>query len=516
MEAFWGLANGLGVALQPLPLAAVAAGVLIGVVAGALPGISFVNAMAICLPFTFLMSPLLAMMFLGGIYVGGVFGGSISSLLLNIPGDPDSVPSCWDGFPLARRDGPERALSIAITASAIGGLFSAIVLSFASPPFARFALTFDQPEFFATTVMGLACVLAIAKGNLLFSLLSLFIGMGIGSVGTDPLYGVTRLTFGLNTLDGGIDFVVVMIGLFAIGEVLETIAARGNPDYTVRDKAVMKVLGPRGIWNLRASIGRGTAIGCLIGVIPGGSAVMGAFVAYGIERQVNKRRDEFGTGVADGLAAPEASKNATTGTALIPLLALGIPSTAASAIMLAALMGHGVQPGPLLFQKNPEMLYAIFASFTLANVFMILVSVVIARLFGVIMRADPAIICAFIIVFSLVGAFAVRNNANDVYICIMFGIMGFFMRRFGMPTAPLVLGVILGPLAEGYFMTSMANYDNDLTIFFTRPKSGVLMALAFMFILWALAPELKHLFRRLARLAPPAEPLRRKSDGHKL
>src|SRR5687767_1646723 len=199
-------------------------GVLVGVIAGALPGISFVNAMAISLPFTYFMSPLVAMLFLGGIYVGGVFGGSISSLLLNIPGDPDSVPSCWDGFPLAQRDGPERALSIAITASAIGGLASALLLSFASPPFARFALTFDQPEFFAATVMGLVSVLAICQGNLLFALMSLFLGAAIGAVGTDPLYGVARLTFGAPLLENGIDFVVVMIGLFAIGEVLEYIA----------------------------------------------------------------------------------------------------------------------------------------------------------------------------------------------------------------------------------------------------------------------------------------------------
>ncbi len=188
----------------------------------------------------------------------------------------------------------------------------------------------------------------------------------------------------------------------------------------------MKVLRPREIWGLRASIARGTGIGSVIGVIPGGSAVMGALVAYGIERQVNPRRDEFGTGVPDGLAAPEASKNATTGTALIPLLSLGIPSTAASAIMLAALIGHGVQPGPMLYQKSPDMLYAIFASFTLANLFMILASVLVARGFGTLMRTNPAIICAFIIVFSLVGAFGVRNNIADVYICIAFGILGFY------------------------------------------------------------------------------------------
>jgi len=316
-------------------------------------------------------------------------------------------------------------------------------------------------------------------------------------MGTDPLYGVTRLTFGAGILESGIDFIVVMIGLFAIGEVLEVLASKESYDFTVRSKAVMKVLKLREIWALRAPIVRGTGIGCLIGVIPGGSAVMGALVAYGIERQVNPRRDEFGTGVAAGLAAPEASKNATTGTALIPLLSLGIPSTAAAAIMLAALVGHGVQPGPMLYQKSPEMLYAIFASFTLANVFMILVSVLVARGFGALMRTDPAIICAFIIVFGLVGAFGVRNNIADVYICIAFGIVGFYMRRFGFPTAPLVLGVILGPLGEGYFMTSMANYGDDWTVFFTRPKSGFLLAVAAGFVVWALWPEMRGLVRSL-------------------
>src|SRR5262245_13688205 len=303
MEAFWGLVNGLGVAVQPLPLLAVVAGVLIGVVAGALPGISFVNAMAICLPFTFLMSPLLAMMFLGGIYVGGVFGGSISSLLLNIPGDPDSLPSCWDGYPISRRDGPQRALSIAITASAVGGLFSAFLLAFASPPFARFALCFDQPEFFSATLLGLVSVLAIAKGQLAASLTSLFLGCAIGAIGTDPLYGVQRLTFGFDLLGNGIEFTVVMIGLFAIGEVLDYASQRQRPDFGVKEKARMGILGLRDLWALRASIGRGTGIGSVIGIIPGAGAAVGALVAYGIERQVNRRRDEFGTGVEDGLAA---------------------------------------------------------------------------------------------------------------------------------------------------------------------------------------------------------------------
>jgi putative tricarboxylic transport membrane protein len=491
------LLHGFVVAVQPLNLAVMLIGLVIGVVAGALPGISFVNAMAISLPFTYAMSPLVAMMFLGGIYVGGVFGGSISSLLVNIPGDPDSLPSCWDGFPISRRDGAQRALTIAITASAIGGLFSALLLTFASPPFARFALSFDQPEFFAATVMGLVSVLAIAQGNMLFSLVSLFLGAAIGAIGSDPLYGVSRLTFGVGLFENGIDFVVVMIGLFAVGEVLEYVSARRRYDFSVREEARMKVLGPRDLWRLRGSISRGTGIGTLIGVIPGAGAAVGALVAYGIERQVNPRRDEFGTGVEDGLAAPEASKNATTGTAMIPLLALGIPGSAAAAIMLAALTLHGVQPGPLLYTKNADMLYAIFASFTLANLFMVAISVVVARFFGTLMKSDPTVICAFIVVCSVIGAFGVRNNIADVYICLAFGVLGFYMRRLGFPVAPMVLGVILGPLAEGYFMTSMANYADDWTVFFTRPKSAALMALAAGFVLWALWPEMRRVWRRL-------------------
>ena len=488
MEALTSLYGGMMVALQPLNLGILLLGLLVGVLAGALPGISFVNAMALSLPFTYLMSPLVAMAFLGGIYVGGVFGGSICSILLNIPGDPDSVPSCWDGYPLSKKEGSVYALSVAITASAIGGLVSALILTFAAPPFARFALTFDQPEFFAATLLGLVSVLAICRGKLLLGMISLFTGITLGSVGADPLYGVQRLTFGVPMLENGVDFVVVMIGIFAIGEVLEACSVRIEADLRVKDSARMGLLSLREIWKLRGSISRGTGIGCLIGTIPGGGAAIGALVAYGIEKQVNPRSSEFGTGVADGLAAPEASKNATTGTALIPMLTLGIPSSAGAAIMLAALMLHNVQPGPLLFTKQPEMLYTIFASFLLANVFMILVSMVVARGFGLVMKTNPTILYAFIMVLSLIGAFAVRNNIADVIICVGFGIVGYLMQRFQFPTAPLVLGVILGPLAEGYFMTSIANYGT-LSVFFTRPASAVIISLALLFVIWSLLPK---------------------------
>jgi putative tricarboxylic transport membrane protein len=250
----------------------------------------------------------------------------------------------------------------------------------------------------------------------------------------------------------------------------------------------MGLLSLADIWKLKGSITRGSLIGSVIGVIPGAGAAVGAFVAYGLEKQFNKRGNEFGTGIEDGLAAPEASKNATTGSAMIPLLTLGIPGSAGAAIMLAALMLHHVQPGPLLFTKDPELIYAIFASFTLANIFMIFVSMVVARSFGLLMKTDPIILYAFILVMSLLGAFAVRNNVADIFICLAFGIIGYFMRRQNFPTAPLVLGVILGPLAESYFMTSVATYGT-LSVFFTRPASAVLMLLTFAFVVWSVFPR---------------------------
>ena len=507
MDSLSHLLQGFGATFQWLHLFLLVVGVIIGVIAGALPGISFVNAMAMSLPFTYHLSPIASMMFLAGIYIGGAFGGSICSVLLNVPGDPDALPACWDGYPLTKKKGALRALSISITAGFVGGMTSALILAFGAPPFAKFALRFDQPEFFAATFLGLVSVLALSKANLVVSLMSLFIGLAIGSVGADPLYGVNRLTFGMPLLESGVDFVVVMIGLYAIGEVVSSMAAV-NSSTVVKDKAAMRMLGLRDLWELRAPLLRGTAIGSLIGIVPGAGATVGALVAYGIEKQANPRGNEFGTGVEAGLAAPEASKSATTGTAMIPMLTLGIPGSSASAIMLAALMLKGVQPGPLLFTKDPTLIYAIFAAFLVGNVLMVGISILVAKFFGKLMSADASIIGAFIVVFSLVGAYAVRNNMADVYLCIAFGVAGFVCNRLNFPTAPLVLGVILGPLAERYFMTSMANYDDNMWVFFQRPISCTIMIGAMLFITWALFPGLTRrisaMFRRRPASAPAA------------
>lgn len=496
MDVFVNLFHGMLTALEPANLGIMLIGLTVGVVAGAIPGISFVNAMAIALPFTYLMSPLSAMVFLGGIYAGGVFGGSISAILMNIPGTPASVPSAWEGYPMTRRGEAARALTIAIAASATGGMASALLLTFGAPPFATLALKFGQPEFFAATLLGLVSVVAIAKAAPWISLVSLFAGIVIGSVGVDPMYGLPRLTFGIPELQSGINFVVVMIGLFALGEVLDML---GRRSHAAEGGGRIRFQWPsfKDVWAVKGAALRGTGTGCAIGMIPGAGATVGAVIAYGIEKQVSPRGKDFGTGMPEGLAAPEAAKNATTGTAMIPLLTLGIPGSAATAIMLAALVLHGVTPGPLLFITQTHMVYTIFASLLLANLFMIVAGALVARGFASLMKVPPTVLGAFIVVLSVVGAFGVRNNIVDVYICVVFGVIGYLMKRHDFPAAPLVLGVILGPLAERYFMTSLANYDDNLLIFVERPISATILGFAALFLLWALVPDMKGKLMRL-------------------
>lgn len=496
MSALELLASGFVAAFQFWPFMTIVTGLLVGVVAGALPGISFVNAMAMALPFTYVMEPTQSMLFLGGIYVGGVFGGSISAIMINVPGTPASLPATWDGYPMTKRGEVKRALTIAVTASATGGLVSALVLAFLSAPFASFALKFSQPEFFAATLLGLVSVIAIARDQPLITLVSLLVGIAVGTVGVDPLYGQARFSFGIPQMESGIRFVVVMIGLFAIGEVVDLLAT--DRDLRPKDGEGARVgASLADILKVKWSILRGTGLGCLIGMIPGAGATPGAVIAYGIEKQVSRRGKDFGTGVEEGLAAPEAAKNATTGAAMVPLLTLGIPGSAATAIMLAAMMLHGVSPGPLLFIMDPSMVYTIFAAMLIANVLMIAAGLGVAQVFSTLMRTPPAILAAFIIVLSVIGAYGVRNNIFDVYVCLAFGVLGWGMKRIGFPSAPLVLGVILGPLAERYFLTSLASSHQDWTVFFTRPISGTILALSLIFVLWSTGPGFARWLRRL-------------------
>jgi len=470
------LGIGLFNTFEPLNALMILLGLVIGVLAGALPGITMLNAIVLVLPFTYLMDIVPSLLLMIGIYCGGIFGGSITGILFNIPGDPMNVPTTWEGYNLNKKGFVSKALGMAIMTSALGGFLSALIMTFASPPFAKIALSFSSCEYFAVVFLGLASVVVIGTRSIGSALISLFIGVFMGTIGMDDIYGVPRFTFGSQIMETGINFVTVLIGLFAIGEVLDQLSLRGKETSEVlriRPKTQLPSLGE--LWALRNTIFRGLGIGFIIGCIPGAGATVASFVSYGVEKQVSKHPEKFGTGVWEGLAASETSINGSTGGAMIPLLTLGIPGSGATAVMMGAFLLHGIQPGPLLFSKTPEAVYTIFVGMMICNLIMILTGLFTARFFSELMRVPENILGAFIITFCLIGAFALRNDIADVWFMALFGILGYFMRRYGLPIPPLILGVILGPLAESYFLTTMIAEANNYWIFFSRPVSGFLM-----------------------------------------
>lgn len=485
---------GLVNTFDPLNLLMIVSGLVIGVLAGALPGITMLNAIVLVLPFTYLMDIVPSLLLMIGIYCGGIFGGSITGILFNIPGDPMNVPTTWEGYKLNKKGFVSKALGMAIMTSAIGGFFSALIMTVASPPFARVALSFSSCEYFAVVFLGLASVVVIGTRSIGSALISLFIGIALGAVGMDDIYGVPRFSFGSRILETGINFVTVLIGLFAIGEVLEQLSQKGKGGEEVirsRPKTQLPRLGE--LWGLRGTILRGLGVGVIIGAIPGAGATVASFVSYGVEKQVSKTPEKFGTGCWEGLAASETAINGSTGGAMIPLLTLGIPGSGATAVMMGAFLLHGIQPGPLLFTKTPESVYTIFMGMLFCNLVMILTGLFTARFFSELMRIRENILGAFIITFCLIGAFALRNDMADVWFMALFGILGFFMRRYALPIPPLILGVILGPLAESYFLTSMIGEGNDPTVFLRRPVSACLLIIAVGLLFM---PALRRVWRK--------------------
>jgi len=494
------LGTGLVNTFEPLNFSMILVGLVIGILAGALPGITMLNAIVLVLPFTYLMGIVPSLLLMTSVYCGGVFGGSITGILFNIPGDPMNVPTTWEGYQLNKKGQVSKALGMAIMCSAVGGFLSAMVMTFVSPPFAKVALSFSSCEYFAVVFLGLVSVVVIGTRSIGSALISLFIGMVLGTVGMDEIYGAVRFTFGSRIMETGISFTTVLIGLFAIGEVLDQLSIKNRGEGEIirtRPKTTLPRLGE--IWALRYTVLRGLGIGMVIGAIPGTGATVSSFVSYGVEKQVSKTPQKFGTGCWEGLAASETSINASTGGAMIPLLTLGIPGSGATAVMMGAFLLHGIQPGPLLFNKSPESVYTIFVGMLVCNLIMILAGLVTAKFFSELMRVPENILSAFIISFCFLGAFALRNDMADVWFMAAFGVAGYFMRRYDLPIPPLILGIILGPLAEKYFLTTMIAAGNDFTVFFTRPVSGCLMVISFG-LLWM--PLLRGLGKKGKERAP--------------
>ncbi|MGQ9693912.1 MAG: tripartite tricarboxylate transporter permease [Thermodesulfobacteriota bacterium] len=484
LELLW---TGLVNTLYPLNLAMIFIGLIIGVLAGALPGITMLNAIVLVLPFTYLMGIVPALLLMISIYCGGIFGGSITGILFNIPGDPMNVPTTWEGYKLNKKGFVSKALGMAIMTSALGGFFSALIMTLASPPFAKIALSFSSGEYFAVVFLGLASVVVIGTRSLGSALISLSIGVFLGTIGMDDIYGVPRFAFGSRIMETGINFITVLIGLFAIGEVLDQLSSKSKESgetLRLRPKTDLPKFGE--LWALKGTILRGLGVGVLVGIIPGAGATVASFVSYGVEKQFSKHPEKFGTGVWEGLVASETAINGSTGGAMIPLLTLGIPGSGATAVMLGAFLLHDVQPGPLLFTKTPESVYTIFVGMLVCNLIMIIAGLFTARFFSELMRVPENILGAFIITFCLIGAFALRNDLADVWFMALFGILGYFMRRYNLPIPPLILGVILGPLAESYFLTTMIGEANNFWVFFCRPVSAALLIISLAILIWPL------------------------------
>lgn len=479
MEILQNLFYGFSVAISPTNIAWLILGSILGTVLGMIPGIGPSTGVALLLPMTFAMNPTTALITMCAIYYGAMFGGSRSSILLNVPGDGAAVASTFDGYPMARNNQAEAALAISAISSFIGGLIATIAFVVIALPVARFALRFGPPEYFTLMVFALAATASISKEALLKGIISLLFGLMISTVGIDLQSGVSRFTFGVLELQTGIDFVVVIIGLYGISEVFknfETINTAGaKPIQTKFGRIwITKEQWKRSI----IPILRETPVGFLIGVLPGAGGTMAAMMAYNNEKQLSKEPERFGKGAIEGLAAPEAANNAASVGALIPMMTLGVPGSGTTAVMLGALMILGLQPGPLLFQNHPEVAWGVIASMFLGNIVCAIINIPLAKVLVRVLSVPPKVLYPLIIAMAFMGVYTINFSVVDFYLLVIFGIIGYFMKKFKVPTAPLILAVIVGSSMEQSFRQSLMLSNGSLGIFFRSWICIALLALA--------------------------------------
>jgi putative tricarboxylic transport membrane protein len=390
----------------------------------------------------------------------------------------------WDGYTMGRKGQAAKALGWTLVAALGGGVLSAVIMVVLTQPLASFALRFSTPEYFAVLMFGLSSVVALGKGSLGNALISLSVGLLIATVGTDDTYGASRFTFGSRILADGIEFLVVMVGAYGVGEVLARLETGfASKPIDKISNARTELPSFREIAALKAMFLRASVLGNIIGLIPGAGATIASFVSYGLEAQFGKRKKDMGTGVAEGIVAPQAAATASVGGALVPLLALGIPGSGATAIILGAFMLHGIQPGPQVMANSAPIVYAVFASIFLGLALMCLIGYFAIRPLVKILDLPEAVVSAYVLILCFIGALSIRNSVTDLWLMIGFGVIGYLFERFRFPIAPLVLGVILGPLAEESFMNSMISFGNDWTVFFTRPISGTVMVFTIAMLL---------------------------------
>ena len=485
------LIGGFQVALSWFNLMLMFAGIVLGVIIGVLPGLGGANGVAILLPLTFSMAQqpggqTSAIILLSCIYWGALFGGAITSILFNIPGEPWSVATTFDGYPLAQKGRAGAALTAAFTSSFVGALVGVLLITFLSPIVARFALRFGPPEFFSVYLLTFCAFVGMSKGSPFKTIASMMLGFALAAVGTDTVTGALRMTFGFTDLLKGFDFLIAVIGLFGIGEILLTIE-EGLEFKGAQAKLNMRVVIdtwkelPR-YW--KTSI-RSSVVGCLMGIVPGG-ATPASFMSYGLAKKMSRDGAKFGTGQVEGVVAPETAAHAAGTSALLPMLTLGVPGSPTAAVLLGGLLIWGLQPGPLLFIEKPDFVWGLIASMYLGNIVGLIVVLTCVPLFAAILRVPFAIIAPVILVICAIGAYTVHSSMFDVWLMLVFGVMGYVFKKLDYPMAPLVLALVLGDNAENAFRQSMLMSQGEMRIFFANSLVGTITTLSLLLLFWPL------------------------------
>jgi len=482
------LLQGFSQATAPSSLIATAIGSVLGIVVGMIPGMTISTGIIIVLPLTFVLDPGISIALLLGLYVGGMLGGSFAAIMLNIPGTPSAAATALDGHPLVERGEAGRALGVAVLASFIGGLFSCLCLFLIAPRLADIALGFRAPDLFSLVLLGLTVICSFAAKSWIKGLLSAAIGLAIVTIGQDPVMGTARFTFGSTNLMSGVNFLTALIGLFAIPQLVSNLATNGSAPHigslATRFGRVWPTLPD--LRRMRVPVAIGSIVGTLLGVLPGAGGPIAAFLSYDYAQKVTKRPTEpFGRGAIEGIAAPESANNAVTGGALVPMMTLGIPGDPVTAILVGALLVHGLAPGPLLFIERADFAYGVIFSFFWANIFNLIIALAGLRVLIKLIALPRTILMPIIAILCVVGAFSLRNSVFDIYVMLFFGVLGLAMRWLDMPVVPLLLALVLGGQLEEHLRVALTGSQGDYSVFVTSPYSLLFLVLAAVSVVWS-------------------------------
>lgn len=494
MEIFSGLLHGFSLAVTPTNLLFGFIGALLGTAVGVLPGLGPAATISLLLPLSYALgNPVTSIIMLAGIYYGAMYGGSTTSILLNIPGEAASVVTCIDGYQMARKGRAGAALGMAAIGSFIAGTIGVVGLTFVAPPLAAFALKFGPPEYFSLTILGLILATYLSGKSILKGLIMAILGLLLATVGMDPITGNTRYTFGLLILEDGFDFLTLGMGLFGIGEILSTLEGKIKAELvttkitnlwpTIKDWSISK-------W----AILRGTGVGFFVGLLPGGGAVIASLLSYTVEKQISREPETFGQGALEGVAGPESANNAAASASFIPMLTLGIPGNPAIAMIFAALLIQGVTPGPLLLKDHPDLFWAVIASMYIGNVMLLVLNLPLVGLWVQLLKVPYSILAPVIVLICCIGVYSMKNDVSDVMMMVIFGVVGYIFRKLQFELGPLLLAFVLGRILERSLRQALLISRGDVSIFFSRPISATFLAIV---ILMIFAPILMILYRRL-------------------